>query len=385
MSVEFQLDHQDHYKVEDFLSRTPAGVGGISLHSKKAKYQQGAADAAIAAGLEVLYDPRTERLDSPGLGTLDGLPGYHGEPYDLDHLAADLSSRDRLVVEVVEAHPDFATIVTPPHFMVRDDRTAQLNLALAEATALATDKPVRPVLTLKARVSPEAAGSLARDYASAGFGAIDLRFTPLGSENDSILKIRSVFRVADMFRDAGMRVTLGRSGNVGQAGFALGHVDGFSVGLGQMEHVNHATDVSRQNRPPKLDENGNRVGGVWQGVYLPGIAATLSMARAKALLAHSDIRTRLGCRIDACGRSLLGPVDDHRSHYMHARAADVASLIATPGPWRAKRETDRLLRAIELRELVNGGYRADGDPELKTRTLRSLVDGIKEERASAAA
>ncbi|WP_248243311.1 hypothetical protein [Microbacterium kunmingense] len=384
MSVEFQLDHQDHYKVEDFLSRAHAGVGAITLHAKRAKYQQGAADAAVAAGLEVLYDPRTERLDSPGLTTLDGLPGYHGEPYDLGRLAADLSSRQRLVAEVIEAHPDFVTVVTPPHFMVRDDRTAQLNLALAEAAALTTDKPVRPVLTLRARINPEMAAGLARDYAAAGFGAVDLRFTPLGSENDSILKIRSVFRIADMFRDAGMRVILGRSGNVGRAGFALGHVDGFSVGVGQMEHVNHAVDVSRQNRPPKLDENGNRVGGgVWQGVYLPGIAATLSMARAKALLEHSDIRTRLGCRIDACGRSLLGPVDDYRSHYMHARASEVAALISTPEPWRAKRETDRLRRAIELRELVNSGYRSHGDPELKTRTLRSLVDGIEEERAVA--
>ena len=371
--------------MEDFLSRAHAGVGAITLHAKKAKYQQGAADAAVAAGLEVLYDPRTERLDAPGLGTLDGLPGYHGDPYDLDQLAADLSGRQRLVGEVLEAHPEFVTVVTPPHFMVRDDRTAQLNLALAEATALGTDKTVRPVLTLKARVNPEMAASLARDYASAGFGSIDLRFTPLGSENDSILKIRAVFRIADMFRDAGMRVVLGRSGNVGQAGFALGHVNGFSVGVGQMEHVNHAVDISRQNRPPKLDENGNWKGGVWQGVYLPGIAATLSMARAKALLEHSDIRTRLGCRIDACGRSLLGPVRDHRSHYMHARAADVSALIATPEPWRAKRETDRLRRAIELRELVNTGYRSDGDPELKTRTLRSLVDGIEEERTAAVA
>lgn len=384
MSVEFQLDHQDHLKVEDFLSRAHAGIGAISLHSKKAKHQQGAADAAIAAGLEVLYDPRTERLDAPGL-FLEGLPGYYGTPYDLDRLAADLSSRQRLVADIVDAHPESVTVVTPPHFMVRDERTGQLNLALAEATALSTDKPVRPVVTLKARVNPDVAMRLASDYASAGFKSIDLRFTPLGSENDSILKIRTVYRVTDMFRGHGMCVTLGRSGNVGQAGFALGHVDGFSVGLGQMEHVNHASDISRQNRPPKVDQDGKRSGGVWQGVYLPGLAATLSMKRAKALLEHSDIRTRLGCRIDACGQSLLGPVDDYRSHYMHARAADVAALIATPEPWRAKRETDRLLRAIELRELVNAGYRSAEDSELQTRTLRSLVDGIEEEQAAAVA
>lgn len=385
MSVEFQLDHTDHHKVEDFLSRESAGVSAIILHSKYAKHQQGAADAASSAGIDILYDPRTERLDSPGL-VLTGLPGYLGTPYDLGHLAADQSARQRLVAAVLEAHPDSTTVVTPPHFMVRDQKTAQLDLALAEMAALATDKTVRPVLTLRARISLDFASTIARDYASAGFTRIELRFTPLGSESDSILKVRSVFAIADVFREYGMKVTLGRSGNIGQAAFALGHVDGFSVGIGQMEHVNHATDVSRQNIAPKLDENGKRVGGgVWQGVYLPGIAATVSMKRARALLEHSDVRTRLGCRLGSCGRSLLGPVDDYRAHYLHSRAHDVAALINTPEPWRAKRETDRLIRAIELRELLNNSYRADGDPVIRTRTLRSLVDGIAEERESAVA
>ncbi|OSP08801.1 hypothetical protein B7W94_03975 [Microbacterium sp. LEMMJ01] len=316
---------------------------------------------------------------------MDGIPGYTGEPYDLAVLASNLGARQKLVDAVLDAHPDSATMVTPPHFMVRDEREGMLNLALAEATALHTDLPVRPVLTLRARVNQELINRLARDYASAGISSIELRFTPLGGENDGIQKVRSAFAAADVFREQGMHVVLGRSGNVGQAGFALGHVDGFSVGLGQMEHVNHAGDISRQNRPPKLDEDGKRKGGAWQGVYLPGIAATLSMKRARALLEHSDVRTRLGCRIDACGQSLLGPLDDYRSHYMHARAAEVANLLATPEPWRAKRETDRLTRAIELRELVNSSYRADNDPQLNTRTLRSLVDGIEEERTSAVA
>ncbi|MEW2010991.1 hypothetical protein AB0300_16095 [Microbacterium sp. NPDC078814] len=384
MSLEFHLNAQDHLKVEDFLSREHSGVSAIVLHTKSAKHQQGAADAAVDKGIDVLYDPRTERLDAPGL-TLDGIPGYTGEPYDLAVLASNLGARQKLVDAVLDAHPDSVTMVTPPHFMVRDEREGMLNLALAEATALHTDLPVRPVLTLRARVNQELINRLARDYASAGISSIELRFTPLGGENDGIQKVRSAFAAADVFREQGMRVVLGRSGNVGQAGFALGHVDGFSVGLGQMEHVNHAGDISRQNRPPKLDEDGKRKGGAWQGVYLPGIAATLSMKRARALLEHSDVRTRLGCRIDACGQSLLGPLDDYRSHYMHARAAEVANLLATPEPWRAKRETDRLTRAIELRELVNSSYRADNDPQLNTRTLRSLVDGIEEERTSAVA
>ena len=385
MALELQLDHQDHKKVEDFIARSPGGLSAITLHPKAAANQLGAAEAAREAGLEVLYDPRTERLEHHGY-TLKGLPGYTGTPYDLNLLAASLDRRQQLVDAVLEATPSAVTIVTPPHFFARDSRTSHLNLALAEATKLSTDTRVRPVLMLRARFSAADAIKLAAEYAAAGFEEIELRFTPLGSEDDGIPKIRATFAIADTFRAAGLRVVLGRSGNVGQTAFALGHVDAYSMGIGQMEHVDHAGDISRQKQEPKVDEAGNKIksGGVWQGVYIPGLAATLSMKRARALLGHSDVRTKLLCRIDHCANSLMGPVTDYRSHYLHSRAAEAARLVATPTAWRGKIETDRLQRALELRNLVNARYRADAEPILKTRTLQSLVDGIEEERAAVA-
>lgn len=230
MALEFQLDHQDHKKVEDFLARTPTGVSAITLHPKAVSNQLGAAEVAREAGIEVLYDPRTERLEHHGL-TLKGLAGYTGTPYDLDELAANLDRRQALVDAVLEAHPEFTSIITPPHFYAQDRRSAHLNLALAEATKLGTDKKVRPVLLLKARFGAAEAALLAADYAAAGFDEIELRFTPLGSEDDGIPKIRAAFAVADAFRDAGMRVIFGRAGNVGQTAFALGHADGYSMGV----------------------------------------------------------------------------------------------------------------------------------------------------------
>lgn len=50
----------------------------------------------------------------------------------------------------------------------------------------------------------------------------------------------------------------------------------------------------------------------------------------------------------------------------------------------ARRTTVGAQHARELRELVNTKYRAAGEPELKVRTLQSLVDGIEEERAAVA-
>lgn len=124
---------------------------------------------------------------------------------------------------------------------------------------------------------------------------------------------------------------------------------------------------------------------MWEGVYLPGLAITVSKKRAEALLAHSDIRTKIGrCRTGQCANSLMGPTSDHRTHYLHSRAAEMAFLQNTPEKWRAEAETKRLRRALELRQLVNTEYRARGELELKTRTLESLVDGIAEHTRVAA-
>jgi len=384
VSVEFQLGHQDHLSVEDFLARGHDGVGAISLHPKAAGYQQGAAEAAREAGLDVLFDPRAERLTHPG-SNHEGLPAYTGQLYDLDHLAVSDPARQALVDLILAAHPDACTIITPPYFLINDERSAYLNLALAEATKHGTTLPVRPVVMLRSRLGLAQIKLLADEYAKAGFDDVDVRFTPFGGENESIRKIRPVFAAADLFRAAGFRVVLGRSGNIGQTAFALGHVDGYSVGVGAMEHIDHATDLSRQNRPPRLDANGRKKGGIWEGVYLPGPAITLSKKRAAELLGNSDVRTRLGCRIGACANSLMGPIADHKGHYLHARAAEMAALQAVPPAWRGKAETDRLHRAIEVRDLINRHYRGDDEPPLKTRTLHSLVDGIEEERSSAVA
>lgn len=386
MSVEFRMGHQDHHKVEDFLASSSSdGVGAIALHSSAAKHQVAAAEAARAAGLDVLYDPRTERLAHPGYG-LEKIPGYTGTPYTLDVLARSPEARATLVDSVVATHPDLTTLVTPPAFFSGDEASVLLNLALAEDTRLATDKDVRPVLTLGSRVGVGLIRQAAEEYANAGFTKIEIRISPLGGENDGIPKIKNAFRMLDHFTDAGFSVTLGQSGNIGQAAVALGHAEHYSVGVGQLESVNHAQIVQRQSKPPALDDEGKRKGGGgWEGVYLPGIALTVSKKVGTALLGHTGIRTRIGCRLGSCASSIMGPLSDHRTHYLHSRAAEMERMLAQPPAWRSKGEIDRLVRAVELRRLINDKYHIPGTPELKTRTLESIIGEIEANRATAVA
>lgn len=382
MGVEFQLGHNDHKTVEDFLLRRPTGVAAVTVHAKAARHQQGAAEAARAAGCEVFFNPATERLVAPGY-ELPGCPYFPATPYDVDKLSADPAARAELIDAVVTGHPGFVSTITAPHFFVDNPRAASLNMVLTTDTALSTDLPVRAVLVLDRRFGVKNAADLASQYSQTGITRLELRLSPLGGEDESLAKIKSAYVILDAFRNAGLATTLGLSGTIGHAAVAFGHADHYSVGVGQLEHVSHTSAISTQQRPPMFDENGKKkTGGGGDGVYLPGIAQTVSRSVAEALLGHSDIRLRLGCRLEGCATSVAGPTTDPRRHYLHVRAQEMDDLLQRPVPWRPTMETERLSKALALRELINDRYHDGLKTDLKTRTLRSLVDLAEGGRAA---
>lgn len=381
MGIEFRLGGTDHKKVEDFLALRPDGVAAIVVDTKAAKHQQAAAEAAIEAGVAVYFDPATERLTEPGFD-LPGLAYNPTAPYDVDKLAQDAAERTELVANVLAAHPDFATAATPPHFFVRDERSANLNVSLAEETLHEHGPQTRATLVLSSQYPAAKAGELAAEYYRAGIREMELRISPLGGEDESVRKIRKSFTLLRAFTESDLSVTLGLSGNVGQVALALGHAEHYSVGIGLRERVNHAGTISRQKQPPKPPVEGEEKGGGGPiaGIYLPGPALTVTRSMGAVYLANTDIRTRVGCRIGACGATVNGPKADPRGHYLHARAQEVAKLVATPDRWRPGMEIDRLTRARDLRRLINEKYRRPQDAALPLRSLNSLIEDISIER-----
>lgn len=256
--------------------------------------------------------------------------------------------------------------------------------AWPEATRHETGKPVRAVVVLNRQFGAEVAAELAGEYVRAGISDIELRITPLGGDDESVRKIQSVFAIAAAVTAAGLTVTLGYSGNIGQAAVALGHVAHYSVGIGMREQVNHAGTIARQKAPPRAagaDGGEDRPRGALAGIYLPGPAATVGRKPGALLLAKTDIRTRIGCRLGTCGHSVEGPTRDPRAHYLHARADEMSQLLARPARWRAATEIDRLRRAVELRTVINEHHLTDGLTPIRTRTLTSLINDIEVEQA----
>jgi hypothetical protein len=381
MSLQFALGHNDQKVVEDFLCRQPAATTAIVLDAKAAPKQRHAADVASVEGIRVLWEPATQLLAAPGYG-LDRFPLWAGAPYEIDLLATSLDARRILVERTIEAHPLGTTEVTAPHFYVASDRVAHLNVDLAEATALQADRPVRVILTASQRYLRSRATALAEQYREAGICHLELRMSPFGGEDESLKKITDGFRISKEFTDAGLHVTLGYSGNLGQVAVALGHAAAYSVGVGMMEHVDHKTQVNRKSKPPRPREDGESGGGPQAGVYLPALAYTAPPKVAKRLMEQSDLRVRIGCRVGRCGTSVLGPILDVREHYLHSRDREVAALMAQPVGWRPTAELERLRKALILRDRINRTYLAPGQPPIKTRTLDGLIEDIERVQAA---
>ena len=380
MTVQFRLGHNHHKVVEDFLSRAPRATSAIILDAKAARHQLNAAEAARDKGIAVFYEPGTERLADAGHG-LEAFPIWAGAPYAIDALAADPRIRDDLVRRTLDAHPDVVTHITAPHFYVDSERTARLNLDLAEATRLrAEGRPTRVVLTVANRFARRHAAEIAAEYRRAGISDLELRLSPFGGEDESLKKIRDGFAAAQAFTDAGLRVTLGQSGNLGQVAVALGHVVSYSVGIGLLERVNHSAQISRQKQQPKPRTDEDKGGGPLTGVYLNGLALTAPPRIATVMLGHSDLRTRVGCREGRCGSSVRGPLLDPRDHYLHSRDTQMSRLLDQPQGWRPTSEIDRLQAALNLRQHINTNYlgadRVAIGP-LPTRTLESLISDIE--------
>jgi len=373
VGVEFRLGKVDHKKVEDFLVGDTAGVSAVVMDARWRRVQGGVVEAAREAGVDVFIDPMTDRLTLPGLSAAT-LPYAAAGTLDVDVLARSGPQRSGLVRQVIDIHPGAATAVTAPHVFVTDERSAELNLALAQETVQEQDRPVRAVLIMSTKYQEERVAELAAEYARLGLGRLELRLSPFGGEELSGRQIRRGFDRLRAFTDAGLTVTAGWSGTVGQTAVARGAAAHYSVGLGLLESVDQRRVLTDQQKPRRVRADGTRVpGGPIPGIYLPGLMLTVPRESGARLIDHTDVRTRIGCRTGHCATTLRGPVIDPRGHYLHAHATHAAWLAGQPSTWRTHGHDDRLQRALELRDLINGRHLPAGMVRLHTRTLASLL------------
>jgi hypothetical protein len=386
MGIEFRLSRQDHNKVEDFLGTRPANVDAIWVEAGNVTRQATVIEQARVTGVAVLVEPMTERLADAGFSPKE-LPYAEETPIDIARLSRSEAQRDRLIDGVLDLQSQ-ATVLSPPHFYVADDELTRLNVALAGGTIAATGMPVRAILLARREflARPGVAAEVARRYADVGVTDLDLRLSPLGSDDEGARKIRSAYDIVHAFKHEGISVGLGGQGLLGQAGLALGIVDRFSVGIGMRESTDHGSAISNQRKPRSADA---KFFGVQPGVWLHGAEVAVPRRVAAVLLSDPDIRSRIACQIGGCAGDIAKPLADARTHYLHSRVEMVNSLMERPAAWRGSHEEDRLRRALEMRAVVNGRLPPTIKDvkvhPIKTRTIEGLLTEIVAYRQSLSA
>lgn len=367
--IEFRVGRTDHQKVEEFLAGGPAGVGGVRLDAKNLAIHRDVAAAATGINAAVHVEPMTERFLVAGFNPT-GIAYADRYLLDLGALISDPGDQARFVSDVIATQLGVATAITPPHFYVENSDQLGLNVALTrQAIALLENElPVRPIVAVSSTFLRQHAPEIARRYADAGVHGLELRISPFGGDDLGPIAVRRVLDALGSFRRTDLQITLGMAGTVGMAALALGLVDAISTGVGYREQFDHRSAMSSQRNASQREGGG----GNPARVLLPGADVLVDRDVARHLYANTQIRTNLVCRIGHCANSLDGPVADLRSHYLHARAGQVADLVRQPATWRATGFRSQLTRAHELRAQIAQHLPA-GSHAPRNRTIETLL------------
>ena len=373
--VQFRVGYNDHRVVEDFLTGDPEGVAGILVEAKHVDRHSNVIEAAHAVDRTVRIEPLTERLAAEGFSTKGLEYGYAVIDPELD--LATATARDELVSSVIAPQVEAASTLTPAHFFVEDEATLDLNLDLVRRTRRSySTTDLQPILSVQRTLIDQqgVAELIAQRYLQAGVSHIELRLSPLGTEDDGPVKIRSALSILDRIRSTGLAVTLGEQGTLGETALALGLAEGYSLGVGMREHCDTKTALSRQRReaqrqqarPPRAPR---------PGVHIPRASVTVSPEVGKELYQQAEIRTKLICRLGSCAEGIDRPATQAKPHYLHSRSDTAASILQQPQRWRGTLQADRLVEAIDLRATINKHLPPDANP-LKTRALEVLANEL---------
>ena len=376
--VEFRVGHNDHKAVERFLETGPQGVAGIVVDATKIGRHHLAIEAAHAAGIPVRVEPLTERLAVPGFDP-GGLGYVDSYPIDPVTQLTRASDRDRLVDRVAGVQLDVADKVTPPHFFVDTNGTGNqiidLNIDLSRRTARRLGgEPVRAILSVQREFLLKEADPalIAARYRDAGVSSIDLRITPLGNQGDGPVKVRTALQLVEKFRDAGLEVTFGNQGLLGEVAAALGLATAIwsgsacgsrsasrkafgtrSGGLsgrrqranGQTAARKRASTSPRQRRysTSRWPRRCTRTKAIRQTCY----AATQPAPHGWTLRLETQVGT-------TCARGLTAPSDSR----------------ASPAQWRPNLMRERLDASLAVRQGIDS-HLPDSTYELKSNSWKS--------------
>jgi len=218
--------------------------------------------------------------------------------------------------------------------------------------------PYRPILATAYPGTPVMEGrfSVFDRLADRAWAGVYVQPLQLDTKRDSVEKLVAYVRFLQEGNAAKLNVLAGRPGAFGLLLGAL-EVALWDCGLGGGDSFS----LSRLDRPPRTDEDGNRKGGRARPVYLRPLMSAVREADADWLLMSPALGAQLACTVGECrngGRRYA--LERPREHFLHCREEELRELRELRSrSLRVPFVHDRLQEAISTARLVNR-VREDG-------------------------
>lgn len=323
-------------------------------------------DAARAAGIELVADPRSVELSMPGgfaRSSISSLPWAGGSPHtyaDLKHSGGDELCRS-IAVHVVET--GVSAVLAPTHFLdsVPDWLSLDSHLARklrSELDSLGADQvaiyyPL--VSTLRAlsngRSTERIAAGLSMLAREGVIDAVWLRLHPFGTSSAGPINLRRYILLAQDLAAIGLPLVGEKTGTVGLVLLAFNAVGAIesSITYGDrfdVRALQRPSDGKGFIPPPR--------------VYLSNIGALVKKSTAEALLDKPILRGRHSCQSACCPRGYRDMLDDPRRHFVVSRSLEVARISKVPAGARPEHYLTTWLRPASDRAVQV----AKADPDL---------------------
>jgi hypothetical protein len=310
-------------------------------------------DEARKVRLELILDPRTVELSTPGSLNEKQVAQLPWAGKELPELARFQSSD--FSQEFCKAIADFAVaigasaILAPSHYLPSLphpwlDVDVSLSLELRTALDRSGGEHIAIYYPLIAKLSVLAQPTI-REHLLARLSeiiearAVDalwLRVHNFGTTNSGSVNLRRYIHFAREAHRLRVPIVAERTGTVGLALLALGAVGGIESGVTFGESYN-VTQLKRRRGTGAVFVPLPRV-------YLPQIGAFLSKDKAETFLTRPGYRNRYGCQENCCRRGVQDMLSDPRRHFLVCRTRDVDRLSITPAAERLDHYMESWLR-----------------------------------------
>ena len=324
----------------------PVGAG-IVLDCIAPRETRALRDEARRSGLEVILDPRSMELATPGgfsRAPLRQLP-WAGESIHQPHRFLDQRA-PRLVEDLVRMAVEMGAtaVLSPTHYLEKADSPwLGIDIEIAQHLRRTLDRNGGTEIALyyvwgtnfQALTEEERTRVITRLRGEVPMDALWLRVHNFGTSSSGPVNLRRYIRLARACHQLGIPIVAERTGTVGLGLLAIGAVGGIESGITAGDIFN-ASSLLRPSRGRGFVPAPR--------VYLPSIGAFLRPDRAANFLQrrgmHGHICQGRGC----CHRGMADMVGDPRRHFVVTRAREIESLSSLPAAFRGERYLESWLR-----------------------------------------